>query len=456
VRRLSDRTTAQIVVTLSAFLTPFMASSINVALPTISKEFSLDAVTLGWVPTSYMLASAMALLPAGRLADIHGRKRMFMTGTAVFGVVSLIIAVSPSAAFLIGARVVQGLGAAMMFTTGTAILISAFPQSERGRVLGINVAAVYFGGAIGPTLGGIMTEQFGWRSLFLAVAPLGLLVFALTLWKLNAEWADARGERFDLVGSIIYALALFLLITGLSSLPNRQGLVLLAAGALAIVLFILWEQRTGSPVLDLGLFRHNTVFAFSNVAAFINYCANAATSYLLSLYLQQIRGLSPESAGLILIAQPVVQALLSPLAGRLSDRIEPRILASAGMGCCALGLFLFASLSPTTPFVAIAGVLMILGAGFGLFSSPNTNAVMSSVAKKSYGVANATLSTMRVVGQTLSIGVVMLVFALFIGRVAIAPENYPALMTSTRVLFSMFAGLCVVGIFFSLARGKVR
>ncbi len=452
----SDRRYALIIMTLASFITPFMGSSVNIALPAIGRAFSLDAVTLGWIATSYLLASAIMLVPAGRLADIHGRKRVFAIGSAVFALASLAIGLAPTAPILLAARVVQGIGSAMVFGTSAAILISAYPPSEKGRVLGINVAAVYTGQSVGPTLGGLLTRYLGWRSIFLLAAPLSFLVLVLTIKKLRGEWAEARGESFDIVGSVMYGLALLCVIYGFSSLPGALGLALIAGGLAGFVVFVVWENRTLSPVLNMHLFRTNMVFTLSNVAALINYCANAATGFLLSLYLQQIRGLPPQMAGLVLIGQPVVQAVFSPLTGRLSDTVEPRILASAGMGCAAVGLFLFATLTPQTPLVFVLAVLMLLGLGFALFSSPNTNAVMSSVEKRQYGVASATLSTMRVVGQTLSIGIVMLAFALYIGHVEIGPENLSALMTSTRVLFSGFGILCVVGILCSLARGKVH
>jgi MFS family permease len=217
-----------------------------------------------------------------------------------------------------------------------------------------------------------------------------------------------------------------------------------------------WETRVDSPVFDTKLFRHNIVFAFSNLAALINYCATSATGFLLSLYLQYTRGLSPENAGLILVSQPVIMAVFSPLAGRLSDRIEPRIVASIGMTLTVIGLLLFAFLNSATSFPFIIFNLILLGFGFALFSSPNTNAVMSSVEKKFYGVASATLATMRLTGQMLSMGIAMLVFAVYIGRAQITPENYPAFLTSAKTAFIIFAVLCFGGIFASLSRGKVR
>lgn len=445
-----------IAATLGAFITPFMGSSINIALPSIGKELEMDAVLLGWVATSYLIAAAMFLVPFGRIADIYGRKRIFTYGILLFTSSSLLCALSTSATMLISFRVLQGIGGAMIFGTGVAMLTSVFPLGERGRALGINVAAVYLGLSLGPFVGGFLTQHLGWRSIFIANVPLGLIVIALILWKLKGDWATAKGERFDLPGSLIYSLMLVAIMYGFSLLPAMAGGWLILAGVLALVAFVWWEMRVQSPVLNIGLFRNNAVFAFSNLAALINYSATFAVAFLLSLYLQYIKGFSPQYAGVILISQPVVQAVFSPIAGRLSDRIEPRILASAGMALTVVGLSMFTFLSADTSLAFIIGGLVLLGFGLALFSSPNTNAVMSSVENRSYGVASATLATMRQVGMMLSMGVAMLLFAVYIGRVQITPEYHELFLRSVKVAFIIFACFCFGGIFASLARGRVR
>jgi EmrB/QacA subfamily drug resistance transporter len=454
--RWDSRQAALFAATLASFLTAFTGSSINIALPALGRDFSMDAILLSWVPTSFLLAAAMFLVPIGRLADIHGRKKVFALGTSVFTVASLLSGLAPSAALLIAARALQGIGGAMISGTGVAILTSVFPPQERGRVLGINVAAVYLGLSLGPPLGGILTQQLGWRSIFLVTIPLGLAIIAFVLWRLEGEWAEARGESFDLFGSIIYAAALVSLMYGFSQLPALVGAVLIAAGLLGFVGFSLWELSAKSPVLNLRLFRSNRTFTFSNLAALIHYAAVFAVTFLLSLYLQYLKGLSPQQAGLVLIFQPVVQFLFSPAAGRLSDRVEPRVLASAGMMLTSAGLFLLVLLSPTTPLWAIVAILILMGFGYALFSSPNMNAIMGSVERKSYGVASGMLATMRLIGQMLSMGIATLLFALFIGRAEITPELYPLFATSARVAFVVFAILCVIGVFASLARGDIR
>jgi EmrB/QacA subfamily drug resistance transporter len=452
----ASKTVVLVAATLAAFLTPFMGSSINIALPKIGREFEMDAVLLGWVATAYLIAAAMFLVPFGRIADIYGRKKIFTLGILLFSIASLLSGLSTSAYMLIAFRVLQGIGGAMIFGTGVAILTSVFPVGERGRVLGINVAAVYIGLSIGPFAGGFLTEHFGWRSVFYANVPLCLVVLGLILWKLKGDWAMAKGERFDFTGSVIYGIMLVAIMYGFSRLPDMLGGWLILIGFVALVAFVWWEMRAKSPVLNVNLFRHNIVFAFSNLAALINYSATFAVSFLLSLYLQYIKGFSPDRAGLVLISAPLVQAVFSPLAGRLSDRIEPRVLASLGMAISAAGVVMLIFLGHGTSLAFIVVSLVILGFGFALFSSPNTNAVMSSVENRYYGVASATLATMRQVGMTLSMGIAMLLFAVYIGRVQITPEYYDAFLKSVRVAFIVFGCLCLGGIFASLARGRVR
>ena len=452
----SLRRAALIIAILSSFMTPFMGSSINLALPAIAREFKIDAVILAWIPTAYLLASGVCLVPFGRLADLYGRKKIFGLGMVAFTLSSLLCAVASSAFLLIVFRVFQGIGSAMIFSTGLAILSSVFPPQERGKVLGISVAAVYTGLSLGPVLGGLLTQHFTWRSVFLANLPLGVVILIVILWGLRQEWAEARGEAFDLRGSIIYGAGITGFIGGLCLLPSLESLALLFVGTAALWGFVKWEMRTKSPVFPLDLFTSNRVFAFSSLAAFINYSATFAITFLLSLYLQHIKGLNPRDAGLILIFQPVVMAACSPVAGRLSDKIEPRVVATVGMVLTTLGLIPFIFLTQDSSLSFLIGGLILLGMGFGLFSSPNTNAIMGSVEKKFYGLASGAVGTVRLLGMMISMGMATVVFSLFIGRVEISRDNAPALLKSMGLLFSLFSLLCFLGIFASLVRGKTR
>jgi EmrB/QacA subfamily drug resistance transporter len=444
------------VAALGTFLVGFTGSSINIALPSIGRELKMDAVLLGWVATSYILASATLLLPFGRRADIRGRKRIFIYGIITYTIASLLLSFVPSASALISLRVVQGVGSAMIFSTGIAIVTSVFPAGERGKALGITAAMTYLGLSLGPVLGGILTQYFGWRSIFLAMVPLGATTVALLLAKVKGEWAEAKGEKFDFIGTTSYSLSLIAIIYGFSLLPASLGIWLTAAGAAGIFAFVRQEVKIAHPLMDINLFRKNRVFAFSNLAQLFSYSAAFAVSFLMSLYLQYIKGLSPQHAGLILVVMPAVQAGFSPFAGRLSDRIEPRILASTGMGLITVGLALFTSLNEGTTLGFIMGSLITIGLGFGFFASPNTNAIMSSVRERRYGVASAILATMRQIGMMFSMGIAMLLFSLYIGRVEITAPYYPLFLKSTKIAFTIFTALCSAGIAASLARGKTR
>ncbi len=443
-----------IAATVASFLTPFMASSINIALPPIGREFSLDAVALGWVATSYILAAAVFLLPFGRLADIFGRKKIFIAGLASFTVTSILVALVQNGTELVIARVAQGVAGALLFGTGMAILTSIFPPSERGRVLGLNAAAVYIGLSLGPTIGGVITDSFGWRGIFMLNALLAFFALIIVITQLKTEFQECKGEAFDMKGAIVYGLALCALMLGFSELPDSTGFVLLVAGALGLTAFVFLESRIQFPLLAVKIFRHNIVFAMSNAASLINYSATFATGFLLSLYLQFVKGFSPTDAGLILVAQPIVMAMISPFAGKRADKIGARTLASVGMAISAAGLAMFIFIGNDTSMIYIVAALVILGAGFGLFSSPNTSAVMGSVERRQYGVASATLGTTRLVGQMLSLGIAMLLFSLIIGHVRISAAVHDELVSSLRVAFAIFTGLCVIGVFASLARGK--
>jgi len=456
VRSDTSKEVVLLVASTASFVFPFMGSSVNIALPSIGRELLMDAVALGWIATAYILASATVLVPFGRIADIYGRKKVFTYGVIVFTVSSLLSGMASSATILIFFRVIQGIGGAMIVGTGVAMLSSVFPADERGKALGISVAATYAGLSLGPVLGGVLTQHLGWRSIFFISVPLGLAVLGVILWKVKGEWAEAKGEKFDFAGSIVYSLALVALVYGFTILPATLGVWLIVAGVIGLSAFVRWETRMRSPVLDMNLFRNNRVFAFSNLAALINYSATYAVAFFMSLYLQYIKGFSPQTAGLILVAMPAVQAIFSPLAGRLSDRIEPRVIASTGMALTTVGLVLFIFLNGETSLQFIMGALILIGFGFALFSSPNTNAVMSAAPKTAYGVASATVATMRQVGMVLSMGVAMLMFALYMGRVEITPEYYPVFLESMKTSFVISAVLCFGGIFASLARGKVR
>jgi EmrB/QacA subfamily drug resistance transporter len=440
----------------STFLTPFTSSSVNIALPSIGTNLNMNVISLNWVATAYLLAAAAFLVPFGRLADIQGRKRIFQIGIVIDAISSILCAISPSGEWLIIFRALQGIGGAMIFGTGLAILTSVYPPQERGQALGYTTASVYFGLSAGPLIGGFITQHFGWQGVFYLNSLLGVIISVIVFSKLKGEWAGARGEKLDIAGSILYCITMVVLIYAFSVLPALWGLALIFISLVGLFAFIRWEMRQKFPVFNVDILRHNTVFALSNLAALINYSATAAVGFLLSLYLQYINGFSAEHAGLILIVQPVIMVICSPIAGNLSDRVEPRIISSIGMSLTTIGLVMLIFLGSQTNLALIITSLFVLGLGFGFFSSPNMNAVMSSVERKYYGVASGTVGTMRLVGQAFSLGLVLLLFSIIIGKVQITPSTYSLFLKATKISFIIFAALCFTGIFASIARGNLR
>ncbi len=444
-----------IVTSCASFLTPFMGSAINIALPAIGKEFSANAVALSWVATSILLSAAVFLAPIGRLADIVGRKKIFHIGLIIFTISSLFCAFAPSIEVLILWRVFQGMGGALIFGVAMAIITSVFPRETRGKALGIVVAAVYAGLTLGPFIGGFLTKNLGWESVFLFTVPLGLASLILSLiYFNNLEWADAKGEKFDWIGSILYGISIVLLIYGFGQLPDLIGALYTSLGILGIVLFIYFEKKQEFPVINIQLFQKNRLFAFSNYSALIIYGATFAIGFVLSLYLQYIKGLDPQQAGQILVVQPILMTIFSPITGKLSDKINPGKLATAGMVIISAGLFVLYFLSSDSNIVFIMTILFAFGIGYSLFSSPNSNAIMSSVEKKFYGIASGTVGTMRLIGQMSSMAVAMLIFSIFIGKEEINPSNYDQFLLSVKTIFLIFAFLCFLGIFISTARIK--
>jgi len=438
----------------ATFLTSFLGSASNIALPAIGREFNASAVQLGWVTTSFILTSSILMLPFGRLADIIGRKKVYFTGLLLFTVSSCLIVFSKSITWLIVFRIMQGFSGAMVFSTSMAIVTAAFEPGERGRALGINVTCTYLGLSVGPVLGGLLTQYLGWRSIFIILVPFKIISLFLIKFKIKGDWADTAGEKFDTKGSVIYALALFAVMFGFSRLPAFSGWLCLVSGLILGTVFVFMERKTANPIFDFSLVITNRVFAFSSIAALINYAATAAIGFFISLYLQYLKGMDARMAGLIMICQPAAMALLSPAAGRLSDKINPGIIASIGMGITAIDLVLLCLINENTGVVYTAALLVIMGVGFGLFSTPNTNAIMSSVDKKQLGTASGVIGTMRSIGQMMSMSIAMMLLAIHAGTGQISPATYGGLMKAIRTGFLTLAILSAFGILASLARNK--
>lgn len=443
------------VAVITSFITSFTGSALNLSVPDIGAEFHVSAVLIGWVVTGFILSSSAFSVPFGRLADLTGRKRILVMGIGLFGIFSLAGGFAWSIESLLVFRVLQGFGTAMIFSTNIAMLVNAFPPQMRGKVLGLSTASTYIGLSMGPVLGGVLNHQFGWRSIFYVTFMLSLFVFFIAgkMLPKSERKAEIKKEDRDLAGNCLYVSMLILILYGFSSFSaGLHAKICILVGIILLIYFIYHELRVPSPVMEIKLFKENPSYFLSNLAALLNYAATFAIGYLLSIYLQVIQGFDSQTAGLILICQPVLMAIISPYAGKLSDRKSPYILASFGMGMSALGLFYFAFVQKDTPLWMIILGLMIVGIGFGFFSSPNTNAIMSCVDKKDSGVASSLLATMRTVGQTTSMALVTFIAAMELGNVTLEMAEPTAILDMMHIAFGVFGIICVIGIFISMKR----
>lgn len=457
----SGNTAMLIVILMTAFITTFTGSALNLSVPSISSEFSAGAVSVGWIVTGYILASAALSVPFGRFADLYGKRPVFLSGVTIFTVCCFLCALSQNIGMVIAFRLIQGIGAAMIFATNIATLVAIYPPEKRGAMLGLSTAFTYLGLSLGPVIGGFLNARFTWRSIFIATTVYDVImtVIAIFVFKPPQPGREKRGARkaMDIPGCFLYTISLVLIMYGFSSvMSNAAAKFLLTGGIFLLVVFIRHELNAESPVINMKLFTESRMFGLSNMAALLNYGASYAVSYLLSIYLQSVQGFSSSTAGLILITNPVFQTALSPLMGKLSDRIAPYKLASAGMALTAVGIFMFVFTTEQLHIMYILAALSIIGVGFALFSSPNTNAVMGCVDKKNYSVASSILATSRSIGHTVSMATVSTVVAVTVGNVTLASASTDSIISAMRVSFIVFTALCVAGVFCSMCRREIK
>lgn len=449
----NQRKPTLLLVAMGAFLIPFMGSSLSIALPLIGEELTGSIILLGWLPTVFVLANAAFLLPFGKLADIYGRKRIFSYGVVVYTAASFLAAFSPSVAFLIFGSFLQGLGCALIFATGVALLSSVYPSEHRGEALGLFITAVYVGLFVGPLLGGFLAQNLGWRSIFLFNVPFGLILLGIIIWKLKGEWKGSPGVKFDIWGSVLYIPSLIALMYGFSALSNDLGRLIFIVGIVGFSIFLLRESRYLNPILRLRDFKRR-VSAFSALGILLINISTTAMWTLLSLYLQDLLSLGPQVTALVLSVQPLMVAIFSPLVGRLSDRRENRIFTVAGMVVTTIGLFVLSTLDLTTTLLTVITGLILVGIGIALFSPPATNIFMGSMKQANYGMASATLSTMVYAGQTISLGVLIFIFTGILGNSQLAPTNFDMFILSLKIAFTIFAVLSAIGLVVALLVGR--
>ena len=441
------------------FMATLDSSIVNVSLPTIAHYFGAPlGAAVEWVVIAYLVTGAACLLSVGRVADLVGKKPVWMTGLTIFTLGSMLCGAAPSLPLLICARVLQGIGGASLMAISPAMLTSAFPPQQRGRAIGLNAVTVAVGISTGPTLGGLIVAHASWRYIFYLNVPIGILGLIATFRSLPADTRRVTA-RFDPVGAGLLALALAGLTAGIS-LGQELGwthATPLAVGAVSVVsavLFALHERRHPYPVVDFSMFR-NRQFASASSSQFLSFLASFGISLLMPFYFQELRGFSTQQTGLLLTPFPVTIAFVAPISGALADRIGTRWLAATGMTLLSLGLLALSGLNAESSRLDIVLRLMLAGVGQALFQSPNNSALLGAAPANRQGLASGLLATGRVIGQSLSVAVAGAVFAALGGSAAgevLLSRHGTDVVAARSVFLHAFAGaLSVLAAFAALA-----
>ena len=453
-QRLSVSTIALIAVCCGYLIGPMGMAAVNVAIPALAADLNASAEKVGWLPTLYLLSNVAFMLPCGKLADNYGRKRVYFWGMALNALAALMCSLVNHIDTLLFWRFVQGMAGAMIFGTGVAIITSVVPQQKRGTALGIVAACVYVGLTVAPAVGGYLTEWLGWRAVFYFQVPLVVVLLIFMAIKLPGDWKNTEKDRFDWMGTAIFIGFAICLVYGLSLLPDTIGVTLFISALLLLLVFIWHQSNREHPLIRVQMFRESRVFSLSLTASFLMYGSNFAIVFLMSLYLQYVQGYGPAESGKILMLQALMMAIVAPFAGRLADRFQARILAT--LGCCivASGFACLTQLNTDTSTGYISMALILVGLGFGLFSTPNNNAIMGAVDQREVGVASASMNLARTIGNLFGMSLVNLMVQYYLGDIALSAEQTVAIMDTTSSALIMSLSFVLIACVTSVLRGR--
>ncbi|WP_296797787.1 MFS transporter [uncultured Methanobrevibacter sp.] len=434
---------------LTSFFGVFLSNGIIIGVPAIANDFAMNNVIQNWIPTIFFLVMAVFTVPAGQISGKFGVKKSLLIGVCVFLLGSIGAALSFSTESFMLFRIVQGASVAFVNVAAMAMVVSAVKPQNRGKALGFTVTGVYLATSLSPVICGFLVYNFGWRSIFYLVIPFLVLCILVMILKIPQEWKTYENDAIDKFGSLLYAVGILLFIYGFTNLINSTGIILTIAGIILLAVFAVWELRQTSPVFNMKLFK-NTKFTSSNIAALCSYLAIMVVTTILNYHFQYVRGWNAQMAGLILIVTPIIMAILAPNTGKLSDRIHPQKLAAVGMAIASVAMFILVFLNNEMPVYMVVIAMILQGIGMGLFSSPNMNAIMSSVPPKDAPTASASQATMRTIGQTMSLGLLTLVFALVMGNLPLSTQYADLIVRSSQMICIISMCACILSIFASL------
>lgn len=447
-------TIALIAVCAGYLIAPLGMAAVNVAIPPLAEDLRASAIQVSWMPTLYILSSVAFMLPFGKLADNYGRKKVFVWGFVLNALSAGMCAIATNIEWMLFWRFVQGAAGAMIFGTGIAIITAVTPTHKRGAALGTVAACVYVGLTLAPAIGGYLTQWLGWRSVFYFQLPLiaGLLVFVYRY--LDGEWQNDERTPFDWVGAGLFIIFATGLVYGLSELPSLSGWLLLTGSVISLIGFIMHQRYIDAPLIRVQMFSESRVFSLSLSTALLMYGSNFAIVFLLSLYLQFIRGFDPAQTGQILLLQALCMAIIAPFAGKLADRFEPRIVATVGCMIVAAGFISLVQIDLATSAMHIGAALALIGVGFGLFSTPNNSAIMGAVKTQEVGVASASMNLARTIGNLIGMSLVNLMIHYYIGDASFSAQTNDELMQTISLALFMSLSFVLVACVLSSLRGK--
>ena len=434
--------------TVLSFFTVFAVNAVTIVIPSIATEFHMSNIVQNWVTIIFLLVVAVLSVPAGQISAKYGLKKVTIISVVLFIIISIANVLVTSQEQFLACRLILGIALSFINVTSMAMIVNAFPPEERGKALGINITGVYVGLSLSPVIGGILNYNLGWRSVVLFGVPFLFVILALLLTRIGDEWSSFENLPLDLKGSFAYGIGMVLFMYGFTILNTQLGVILTVLGVMILLIFAWIELKQKYPVFDIRFFK-NHKFLSANFASLCAYLATYAVTTILNYHLQYIKGFDSQTAGMILLVAPLCQVVLAPIAGRLSDRFVPQILAAIGMALGTLSLFLFSFLDSATSIEFLFVAMILYGIGFGLFSPPNTNVIMGSVPPKDTSVASAAVATMRTVGQAMSMGILTLVFAFVMGDVPIIQQYYPLLIQSCQITCIICVVLCIASVFAS-------
>ena len=438
-----------IITFISSFFTVFVLNGVILAVPVIANEFGMSNLTQNWTLTIFTLIGTMLTIPAGQIAGKYGFKRTLSIANSIFliGLIGSVLAFSTET-FLIS-RIVQAIGIAFVNVCEIAIITLSISKESRGKALGIIITGVYLGNSASPVICGFLVQNFGWRSIFIfSIIFIGICVILLRK-KITPEWKTNENDEIDKIGSILYMVGISLLIYGFSALITTIGKISLVMGIIILVIYFSYELKQKSPVFDVNLFRTKAFTAY-NLAGMFGYFAAMVFTTLINYHFQYVKGFNPELTGFILIVSPIVMSITAPYAGKLSDKIHPQKIATVGMVITTFSMIILSFLDKNTPLYIIILAMALQAFGTGLFSSPNLNAVMSSVDEKDAAFASAGQLATRAIGQSMSLGLLTLVFSWIMGNLELSSIYSNMIVQSSQIIFAVCSIACVFAIITSI------